>query len=197
MRTAFEAAAALLEKHGVVVDEVKLPSAFDRAAEYNRTIAFAELAMGMLNEERDGMDELLVSWVDQGAATPTAEYLAAIDGAAALRGQWDAIAGAYDAVLAPSTVDEAPVGRGTGSPMMCTIWTVRSVLPLRVPETPSEPHAQVLHCPVVNVPGFGGPNGLPIGMSLIAPRFRDRHLLDVAEVVGEVFEAEGGWKSAL
>lgn len=35
---------------------------------------------------------------------------------------------------------------------------------------------------------------MPIGVSLIAPRFRDRHLLTVAEAVGKIFEAEGGWK---
>jgi Asp-tRNA(Asn)/Glu-tRNA(Gln) amidotransferase A subunit family amidase len=38
---------------------------------------------------------------------------------------------------------------------------------------------------------------MPIGLSLVAARFHDEHLLSVAEAVGAVFEAEGGWKSAL
>ncbi|KAI8277444.1 Glutamyl-tRNA(Gln) amidotransferase subunit A, partial [Colletotrichum sp. SAR 10_98] len=54
-----------------------------------------------------------------------------------------------------------------------------------------------LHVPVVNLIGFGGPNGMPVGVSLVAPRYRDRHLLSVAKAVGKIFEAEGGWKSQL
>ena len=46
----------------------------------------------------------------------------------------------------------------------------------------------------MNVPGFQGPNGMPIGVSLVAPRYRDRHLLKVSKAVGQVFEAEGGWQ---
>lgn len=38
---------------------------------------------------------------------------------------------------------------------------------------------------------------MPIGVSLLAPRFRDRYLLKVTEEVGRVFEAEGGWTRRL
>jgi Asp-tRNA(Asn)/Glu-tRNA(Gln) amidotransferase A subunit family amidase len=53
---------------------------------------------------------------------------------------------------------------------------------------------QALHTPVVNIPGFKGANDLPIGISLVAPRYRDRHLLKVSKAVGAIFEAEGGWQ---
>jgi Asp-tRNA(Asn)/Glu-tRNA(Gln) amidotransferase A subunit family amidase len=53
---------------------------------------------------------------------------------------------------------------------------------------------QVLHQPVVNIPGFQGENGLPIGLSLVAPRFHDRRLLAVSTEVGAIFESDGGWK---
>jgi Asp-tRNA(Asn)/Glu-tRNA(Gln) amidotransferase A subunit family amidase len=59
------------------------------------------------------------------------------------------------------------------------------------------PLIQTLHTPVVNIPGFQGATGMPIGVSLVAPRFRDRHLLKVAQAVGPIFEAEGGWKRKL
>ena len=52
---------------------------------------------------------------------------------------------------------------------------------------------QALHTPVVNIPGFKGEHGMPIGLSLIAPRYRDRHLLKVAKVIGKIFETNGGW----
>jgi NCS1 family nucleobase:cation symporter-1 len=52
---------------------------------------------------------------------------------------------------------------------------------------------QALHTPVVNIPGFKGENGMPVGVSLVAPRYHDRHLLAVSKKVGEIFETEGGW----
>lgn len=54
-----------------------------------------------------------------------------------------------------------------------------------------------MHTPVVNIPGFKGKSGMPIGISLVAPRYHDRHLLAVSKRVGEIFEAEGGWKSSI
>lgn len=54
---------------------------------------------------------------------------------------------------------------------------------------------QALHVPVVNMPGFMGENGMPIGLSLVAPRYFDMHLLAVAKAVRDIFETEGGWKA--
>lgn len=56
---------------------------------------------------------------------------------------------------------------------------------------------QALHTPVVNVPGFCGENGMPIGLSLVAPRYHDRRLLAVSKKVGQIFEESGGWKNSL
>lgn len=53
---------------------------------------------------------------------------------------------------------------------------------------------QALHTPVVNIPGFRGENNMPIGLSLVAPRYRDQGLLSVCKEVGEIFANEGGWK---
>lgn len=50
---------------------------------------------------------------------------------------------------------------------------------------------------MVNIPGFKGANGMPIGVTLAAPRYSDRHLLKVSKAVGEIFEAEGGWTRAV
>ncbi|EXK25763.1 hypothetical protein FOMG_17612 [Fusarium oxysporum f. sp. melonis 26406] len=52
-----------------------------------------------------------------------------------------------------------------------------------------------LHVPVLNVPGFKGDHDMPIGLSLVAPRYRDRYLLEVGKAVGKIFEAEGGWET--
>lgn len=38
--------------------------------------------------------------------------------------------------------------------------------------------------PVINIPAFKSEKGLPVGVSLVAPRYHDRHLLETAKVVG-------------
>lgn len=50
-----------------------------------------------------------------------------------------------------------------------------------------------MHVPALNIPGFAGVNGLPIGLTAVGPRFADRHVLHVAETIGPIFEEEGGW----
>ena len=55
----------------------------------------------------------------------------------------------------------------------------------------------LLHAPVLNLPGFSGRNELPIGLSIVGPRYRDRHLLYVGKSIGAIFEADGGFISKL
>ena len=51
----------------------------------------------------------------------------------------------------------------------------------------------ILHAPVLNVIGFKGENGMPIGLTLVGARYADRSLLHAAKTVGPFFEKEGGW----
>ena len=104
-----------------------------------------------------------------------ASLLAAYDNMARLQPLWDELAAQYDLILTPSVVDEAPEGLGyTGDMNFCSPWTV-------------------LHVPVVNLPGFAGEHGLPIGLTAVGARYRDAHLLWAAKAAGAVFEREGGW----
>ncbi|KAF6781188.1 glutamyl-tRNA amidotransferase subunit a, partial [Colletotrichum musicola] len=121
----------------------------------------------------------LVGHVDNVNKITRKAQIEAFDNIAIARPIVDRMLGRYDAVLVPSVVDEAPEGLGsTGSAAFNAPWTA-------------------LHVPVVNLIGFGGSNGMPVGVSLVAPRYHDRHLLVVSKAVGKVFEAEGGWKSEL
>lgn len=47
--------------------------------------------------------------------------------------------------------------------------------------------------PLINVPAFVGAHGMPIGVSLVAGRFRDQHLLKIATVLSGPLMAKGGW----
>jgi Asp-tRNA(Asn)/Glu-tRNA(Gln) amidotransferase A subunit family amidase len=51
----------------------------------------------------------------------------------------------------------------------------------------------ILHVPVLNVIGFKGENGMPVGLTLVGARYADRSLLYAAKTVGALFEKEGGW----
>ena len=55
----------------------------------------------------------------------------------------------------------------------------------------------MLHAPVLNVPGFVGEKGLPVGLTVVGGRYRDLHVLRAGKAIGEAFAAEGGWKSKL
>lgn len=47
--------------------------------------------------------------------------------------------------------------------------------------------------PVVHIPAFAGDHGMPVGISVVAGRFCDQHLLMISKVLGEPLMAEGGW----
>ncbi|KAF9889715.1 hypothetical protein FE257_007021 [Aspergillus nanangensis] len=176
-------AAQLLKLHGAEVTDISIPDAeYGDLPQWHRVVMASDGGVAFLPEHRAYPGQLhgsLAAQVENSPGYSRAEQLRAFDGIAALRPRFDALAEGYAAVLAPSVPDEAPVGvECTGSAAFNGIWTA-------------------LHTPVVNVPGFCGENGMPIGLSLVAPRYRDRHLLRVSAAVGKVFEAEGGWISQL
>jgi Asp-tRNA(Asn)/Glu-tRNA(Gln) amidotransferase A subunit family amidase len=55
----------------------------------------------------------------------------------------------------------------------------------------------MLGVPAINIPGFAGENGLPIGLSLVSSRYNDLYLLEVAEAVGLLWEPARKFRSQL
>ena len=97
-----------------------------------------------------------------GRALPLSAYVEAIETAEAFRSNLDDLFHEFDVLLAPSAVSEAPEGLGsTGDPRFNAIWTLAWT-------------------PCVTLPAGTGRKGLPLGIQLIGPRFRDEALLDVA-----------------
>ena len=67
-----------------------------------------------------------------------------------------------DILIAPSAIGEAPnIKDGTGDPIFCRGWTL-------------------LGLPCININVANGPNGLPIGVQLIAGPGKDHFLLSAA-----------------
>lgn len=173
-RAAMEKAADLLREYGAEVEDVGLPGEFDELPAWHKCIMATDGATAFLPEYRAHKGKLagmLAEHVENVKGFSRADQLSAMDGIDALRPKIDELAGRYTALIAPSVPDEAPVGiEHTGSAAFNGIWTA-------------------LHVPMVNLPGFKGVNSLPIGLSLIAPRYHDRHLLRVCREVGQIFEA--------
>ncbi|KAF5017088.1 hypothetical protein F66182_11035 [Fusarium sp. NRRL 66182] len=168
----------LLRAHGAEVDQLELGQDFDLVVTWHSSLTGREGGTSLLPEyrhARDQLDRRLVGWVENRQKGSRRAELDSYDGLAALRPRFDKIADEYVAVLVPSVIGEAPEGLGnTGSPEFASTWTA-------------------LHTPVINIPGFRSQNGMPVGVSLVAARLRDRHLLRVSQAVGRIFEAEGGW----
>src|SRR5438045_612082 len=97
-----------------------------------------------------------------GRPLPLAAYIEAIETAEAFRRNLDDVFIEVDVLLAPSAPGEAPKGHGsTGDARFNAIWTLAWT-------------------PCVTLPAGNGRSGLPLGIQLVGPRFRDEALLDAA-----------------
>lgn len=177
-RDALAKGASLLGQAGAEVTTLDLPAAFDPLILQQDIIMKAEGRAAFLSEARRNPGLLNAEFhdrVNNADGFTNAQLRTAYDNAGACRAAFDDLAGSFDAVLTPSAVGEATVGlESTGDAAFNRMWTL-------------------LHTPCINVPGFKGPNGLPVGLTLTGPRFSDRKLLVVAEEVAKVFAAGGGW----
>ena len=171
-RDVFDRAAHLLRSAGARVTDLELPSEFTQLGQAQMTIMRAEGRSSFLPEyraDRALLNDAFCSMVENADGYTRADLLAAYDSAAAARPRFDAIVGGFDAVLTPSTVGEAPEGLlNTGSADFNGIWTL-------------------LHVPCVNIPGFTGARGLPVGLTLTAGRFCDRAVLSLARLMASLF----------
>jgi Asp-tRNA(Asn)/Glu-tRNA(Gln) amidotransferase A subunit family amidase len=164
-RAAMEYACRRFQDAGATVIEWDLPPIFNDLPRTQSIIMRTEGGRSMLPEfllHGQKLHPALRGLVEDLDRLDVAALCAAYDRAALCRAQFDELAGAFDAVLAPSTVGEAPVfAKGTGDYIFNGLWTL-------------------LHVPCVNLPGFTTECGLPVGVTLTGPRFADRHVLDVA-----------------
>ncbi|MDX3908050.1 MAG: amidase [Pigmentiphaga sp.] len=152
-----------LAGHGVPPVPFELPAEFDALyTSYHTTVQFRESAMSLgweLAYRREDISADLRGLLDQGLATGEAALNAAYAGQARCREAFDACLGELDFILTPSAPGQAPKGLAdTGSSTFNRLWTS-------------------LHVPCVTVPAGTGPDGLPLGIQLVARRGQDAQLL--------------------
>jgi Asp-tRNA(Asn)/Glu-tRNA(Gln) amidotransferase A subunit family amidase len=155
-------AAASLGKAGAFVRDVDMPSAFDGLHVIARsTIGFYERAACMAfawDSEREKLSPQMRRYIENGHKISRHDYVAGLRRLDECRALLAAVFEKFDVLLAPCVPGEAPKGLGaTGDPSLQAIWTA-------------------LHAPTMTLPTHRGPNGLPVGIQLVAQRYDDDRL---------------------
>ena len=162
MRGAVEQVGRRLAAAGATVENFELGPEFAEVADLQETIMCGEGYFAFLNLFRAHPDNVSESIHRRIVRVSNSKLVAAQDKAAALRPTFDRMAERYDAILTPSAPGEAP--RGPNVPVDAIfngLWTL-------------------LHAPCITLPGLFGPQGLPLGIQLVAPRHADGSLLTAA-----------------
>src|ERR1700688_3615023 len=170
-RVAVEAAAEKAGKAGATVREVKLPDAFTGLHVVARgTINNYERAACMAYfwaRHREQLSPQMRAYVENGQKTSREDYVAAWRQVEQCRALLPQVFETVDVLLVPCVLGEAPQGLAkTGDPAMQAIWTA-------------------LHTPAITLPTHRGPNNLPGGLQLIAPRYEDERLFACARWLWE------------
>ena len=166
---AMAAAEERLRAGGAVVTMLDLPDSFaDLGFAIHQAVMFSEGRAAFLNLARTQpglLHDDFHARVENRTGISRAQLAAAYDQAAACRWRSTLLRARFDAVLTPSARGEAPLlEAGPGDAVFNRMWTL-------------------LHVPCVNIPVGAGPGGLPVGVTLVGPRFTDRQLLATASAV--------------
>jgi amidase len=163
---AVEDAAKRLAAAGATMREITLPEEFSRLFEASReTINNYERSKSMAadwaaNGER--ISKVLGDRVKLGMAMRHDDYVAALRLAEDCRAKIEGAFDGLDCMISPCVKGEAPRGLNpTGDPAFQQFWTV-------------------LYGPSMSLPTHRGPNGLPVGLQVVARRYDDDRLFACA-----------------
>ena len=164
MRDRFQADVDALATAGGPVDWPQPPKGLDDAPRVLRTVMLYEAA-NMLMTPIEARPELVSASARELLAEGTRmhehayrEALAEREEIGAAFARW---AARYDAILTPPTTGEAPGTETTGDPRFCSRWSL-------------------VGAPAITIPTGLGPNGLPLGLQLVAAPDDDARLLAAA-----------------
>ncbi|HEX2412924.1 MAG TPA: amidase [Solirubrobacteraceae bacterium] len=142
-------------------EDLALPERFAELPDAQTVIMERDVFRG-LGEERDVSAEL-AAVLERGSAVSDAEYATARGLARVCQLQLPELVDGFDVVVTPAVRGEAPKCLdATGDPLFCRMWTL-------------------LGAPCVAVPGLRGPDGLPLGVQVVASPGRDDRALAAAE----------------
>ena len=150
---------------GKVID-IELPGELHQLTQIQTRIMLSEMSRSLAFERMQfpkKLSAMITSQIDQGASIEFSQYKRDLDQAnIARKAMQDVFNESVDLIIAPSVIGEAPlIKEGTGDPLFCRTWTL-------------------LGLPCINLNISNGPNGLPIGIQLIAAYGKDQFLLSAA-----------------
>jgi len=174
---AVETAAAQLARNGVAVDEIQLPADFERFLDSQSDVLHFEAAR-VFAFERTQRAELLSpssrKELEVGAAMPRQRYRDAQALIARCRTLFASVIAPFDLLLSASATGEAPAGLDNTGEATFNRW------------------GSGLLVPCITLPGFTGPNGLPVGVQLMGAIHDDIRLLCAAKwIAAHIGDAAG------
>ena len=164
-RRALQVAARHVDKLGARVVEAVVPGAWVGLAQAQMDIMGFEAWAAFAPERNShaGLFSPAFAQVLASGAAVTGERLAQAHALAIhARGEIENLFSQVDVLIAPSATGEAPVGLdATGDPIFSRLWSLLGV-------------------PCVHVPTGVGGHGMPVGVTVIGPRWRDAKALSAA-----------------
>lgn len=162
-------AAKPFAKNGV--PDITLPHSCDKLSEIQTQIMLFEMAKSFTFEKLNHFDQIsetLSLILKQGDLISYSQYSASITQTQLARSDlYRAFEDQYDILIAPSAIGEAPSTIDqTGNPIFSRGWTLTGL-------------------PCINLTVTTGPQGLPVGVTLVAGPRRDRLLLSVAHALAQ------------
>ncbi|HZP97168.1 MAG TPA: amidase [Candidatus Limnocylindria bacterium] len=164
MRARFQEDVDALAAAGGPIEWPKPPALLEETQRIIRVVMLYEGARAVL-PLIEGREEAVSAFARQqlaeGARIDDGDYREAIAAREQLIRELAAWAAPYDAILTPPTTGEAPSPESTGDPRFCSRWSLTGA-------------------PAITIPTGLGPNGLPLGLQLVAAPGEDDRLLTAA-----------------
>lgn len=167
-RQAVADAARLLESRGARVSDMAWPDDWQGLTQAQIDIMGGEALAAFAPERQHHAAQFSAAFADYLAAAQSldgARLASAYALADRARCALGSVFGRFDVLLAPSAEGEAPAGLGaTGNPLFNRLWTLLGV-------------------PCVHVPTGVGAQGLPVGVTVVGPRWGDARALAAADLL--------------
>ena len=163
---------------GIEVHDVALPTGIERAHQIHETIYNKALSYYFRDEHRQAefVSPIMNELIEKGNSIELPDYTKAIDDQMGLIYAMDDLFVEYDVIISLSTAGEAPLRDIPELPDPSLIWTL-------------------CHLPVVSVPQFTSPQGLPFGFQVATRKYNDYLLFSFLEYLraNEIIPTAAGY----
>lgn len=154
----------LSNNKNIQIDTIELPREMDESHFVHETIYNKTLSYYFKNEYANAelVSPIMKELIEEGMKLSVEDYHKALERQTELCHSMDALLFNYDAIISLSTAGEAPERNVLENRDPALMWTLT-------------------HLPVVSVPMFKSPNGLPFGFQLVSRKYNDYLLFNLLD----------------